>query len=287
MTRVLVIGGTGTVGREVVEQLAARGEQVRALVRSPSTAHFSSKIQLVLGDLTAPHTIDSCVNGIEGVFLVWTAPPGTAGPVLDRLARQARRIVFLSAPHKTAHPLFQAGQPNPITELQVEIERRLADSGAEWTILRPGIFAANARHWWGPQIRAGRVVRWPYLDVSTAPIDERDVAAVGVRALCEDGHAGAEYVLTGSQELTQREQIEIIGRVAGRTVQTEEMTPDETRHEWRATWPEPVVNMLLGAWGASIGHRALITSTVAEVTGQPARTFEQWATDHADEFHVD
>ena len=68
-------------------------------------------------------------------------------------------------------------------------------------------FAANALRWRAPQIRAGNVVRWPYLAVPTAPIDERDIAAVAVRALCEDGHAGAEYVLTGRQSLSQFEQV--------------------------------------------------------------------------------
>ena len=62
---------------------------------------------------------------------------------------------------------------------------------------------SNCPNWWAPQIRTGDVVRWPYLAAPTAPIDERDIAAVAVRALSEDGHAGAEYVLTGPQSLSQ------------------------------------------------------------------------------------
>ena len=65
----------------------------------------------------------------------------------------------------------------------------------------------------------------------TAPIDERDIAAVAVRALCEDGHDGAEYVLTGPQSLSQFEQLSTIGRVVGRTLRVEEMPPDEARRE--------------------------------------------------------
>jgi uncharacterized protein YbjT (DUF2867 family) len=59
-----------------------------------------------------------------------------------------------------------------------------------WTFLRPGMFAANARPWWAPQIRAGDVVRWPYAAAPTASIHERDIAAVAVRALLEAGHEG-------------------------------------------------------------------------------------------------
>ena len=149
------------------------------------------------------------------------------------------------------------------------------------------MFAANALSWWAPQIRAGGdVVRWPYVAAPTAPIDERDIAAVAVRALCEDGHAGAEYVLTGPQSLSQFEQISTIGGVIGRSLRIEEISPEEARRELLTVMPAFVVNMLLDAWAAAIGQPAFVTSTVAEITGAPARTFRDWATDHAAEFRA-
>jgi uncharacterized protein YbjT (DUF2867 family) len=159
-------------------------------------------------------------------------------------------------------------------------------SGLHWTFLRPGMFARNALHWWAPQIRSGDVVRWPYLAVPTAPIDERDIAAVAVRALCEDGHAGAEYVLTGPQSLSQAEQISTIGRVLGRSLRVEEISPEDAPGELATTMPAPIVNILLNAWAAAIGQPAFVTSTVAEITGTSARTFRHWATDHAAKFRA-
>jgi len=190
--------------------------------------------------------------------------------------------VFLSAPIKTAHPLFQ--QPNSLRAMFEQIERLIETSGLEWTFLRPGMFAANALSWWAPQIRVGDVVRWPYLATPTAPIDERDIAAVAVRALCEDGHAGAEYVLTGPQSLSQFEQVSAIGRVIGRSLRIEEISPDEARRELLRLGPLVAVNMLLRAWAAAIGRPAHMTSTVAEITGAPPHTFLDWATDNAAEF---
>ena len=147
------------------------------------------------------------------------------------------------------------------------------------------MFAGNARHFWGPQIRAGGVVRWPYLDAPTAPTDERDLAAAAVRTLCEDGHARAEYVLTGPQSLTQREQVHTIGRAIGRSLHVEEISPEDARSELLPVLGSlTVVNMLLNAWAAAIGQPAFVTSTFAEVTGAPPRTFLEWATDHAAEF---
>jgi len=219
------------------------------------------------------------------VFLVWTAPPAAVAPALERIAKYASRIVFLSAPLKTAHPFFQ--QPNPVRALAAQIERLIETSGVQWTFLRPGMFAANALGWWAPQIRAGGdVVRWPHIGAPTAPIHERDIAAVAVRALCEDGHAGAEYLLTGPQSLSQSEQISTIGGVIGRSLRLEEISPEDARHELLTVMPAVVVNMLLDAWAAAIGQPAFVTSTVAEITGAPARTFRDWATDHAAEFRT-
>jgi uncharacterized protein YbjT (DUF2867 family) len=176
---------------------------------------------------------------------------------------------------------FQRGRPVALAEL---IERLIETSGLEWTFLRPGMFAANALRWWAPQIRADTVVRWPYLSAPTAPIHEHDIAAVAVRALCEDSQTGAEYVLTGPESLSQLEQMSTIGRVIGRSLRVEEMSPDEARREWVSLMPASVVNMLLDAWAAAISQPAHVTSTVADITGAPAKTFRDWATDHAAEF---
>jgi uncharacterized protein YbjT (DUF2867 family) len=107
---------------------------------------------------------------------------------------------------------------------------------------------------------------------------------VAARALYEDGHAGRDYVLTGPESLSQAEQVSVIGAVLKRHIRYEELSPDEFRRETAGTWPPLVVDMLLAAWGATIGHRAHVTSTVADVIGSPPRTFRQWATDHAGAF---
>jgi uncharacterized protein YbjT (DUF2867 family) len=266
----------------VVAQLLGAGVPVRALTRRPATAGLPAAVEVVAGDLTVPESLDTGLQGVSAVFLVWTAPPTTAPSVVKRLATHARRVVFLSSPHRTPHPFFQ--QPNPLAVLHADIERLIAATGLASTIIRPGMFASNALHWWAAPIRDGGVVRWPYGAAETAPIDERDIAAVAVRALYEDGHAGSDYVLTGPESLSQAEQVSSIGAAIGRRIRFEELSPDEFRRETAGRWPGPVVDMLLAAWGATIGRPAFVTSTVADVVGSPARTFRQWAADHADAF---
>jgi len=281
---VLVTGATGRVGRMVVDLLADAGLPVRALTRRPEEAALPAGVEVVTGDLTVPESLDAALRGVDAVFLVWTVPPATAPAVIERLATYARRVVFLSAPHRTPHPFFQ--QPNPMAALYTEIERLIVGSGLESTIIRPGMFASNALLWWAPAIRGDGVVRWPYGAAETAPVDDRDVAAVAARTLYQDGHAGGDYVLTGPESLSQTEQVRIIGDVLGRPIQFVELSPDEFRRATEGSWPRPAVDMLLAAWGATTGRPALVTSTVSDVLGSPARSFRQWATDHADAFRA-
>lgn len=289
MTRagaVLVTGATGRVGRLVVDELLRAGVPVRALTRRPEQAALPAGAEVVVGDLTAPSSLDAALKGAEAVFLVWTAAPAAAAAVVARLAAhpsgQRRRIVYLSSPHQTPHPFFQ--QPNSLRRLHAEVERLLAAATVDVVVLRPGMFASNALNWWAPQIRSGDVVRWPYGAAETAPVDERDIAAVAARALLDDGHAGRDYVLTGSESLSQAAQVRAIGDAIGRPLRFDELSPDEFRHETAETWPGSVVEMLLGAWQATLGHPAFVTSAIQEIVGSPPRTFYQWAADNAAAF---
>ena len=279
----LVTGATGRVGRAVVDQLTDAGVRVRALTRRPeAAATLPAHVEVVIGDLTVPESLDAALSGVSAVFLVWTAPLATVPAVVERLAAHARRVVFLSSPHQTPHPFFR--QPNPMAVLHADIERAIAGAGLESTIIRPGMFASNTVSWWAPAIRGGSAVQWPYAAAETAPVDDRDVAAVAARTLYEDGHAGRDYVLTGPESLSQEEQVSIIGEVLGRRIEFQELSPDEFRSETAGTWPRPVVDMLLAAWGATIGTRAFVTSSVSDILGSPPRSFRQCAADNAAAF---
>jgi uncharacterized protein YbjT (DUF2867 family) len=277
---ILVIGATGGVGRAVVERLVEEGARVRALVRRPEAAGLPDGVEVVAGDLTVPESLDAGLRDVSAVFLLWTAPPATAGAVIERLAARVPRLVLLTSPHQTPHPFFQ--QPNPMARFHAELERLAAASRMPATILRPGMFASNTGAWWGAMIRERGVVRWPCGAAETAPVDERDIAAVAARALREEGHAGRDYLLTGPEAMSQAQQVALIGEVLGRPIRFEELTPDEFRREMADRGP--IADMLLAAWQATLGVPALVTSTVADITGSPARTFRQWAADHADVF---
>ena len=283
---VLVTGATGRVGHLVVDELLRAGVPVRALTRRPAHAALPAGAEVVVGDLTVPASLDVALQGVGAVFLVWTPAVDTAAAVVARLAahtsKQRRRVVYLSSPHQTPHPFFQ--QPNSLRGLHAEVERLLATATLDVVVLRPGMFASNALHWWAPQIRSGNVVRWPYGAAETAPVDERDIAAVATRALLDGRYAGGDYVLTGPESLSQAAQVRVIGDAIGRPLRFDELSPDEFRRETAGTWPGSIAEMLLAAWRATLGRPAFVTSAVEEIVGSPPRTFYEWAGDNAAAF---
>lgn len=274
-----VTGATGNVGRHVVSGLLAAGARVRALSRNMEGAGLPPEVEVVRGDLSAPRELEKYFDQVDTVFLLWRAFTADPAPeFIAAAAKRARRIVFLSS---SAVRDGVTEQNNPIGKMHADIEDSIQRSGMEWTFLRPGGFASNALMWWGPQIRTGNVIRWPYGGASFAPIHERDIAAVAVQALTKQGHNGAKYALTGPQALTQTEQIAILADVTGRPLRFEEISPEAAREQMRGVLPPLIVEVLLETMAGLTTRSAPVTTTFQEVTGVPARTFRQWAADHA------
>ena len=199
---------------------------------------------------------------------------GLAPKVAEIAARHAGRIVYLSAQ-------AAADQPGSFWAL---VERAIEESGAAWTFLRPTGFAANTLMWAG-QIRSGDVVRWPFGAAARALIDERDIAAVAVRALTDNGHDGARYLLSGPAVLTQAQQLAVIGQAIGRQLHWEELPRQAALEELAAAWGDRAfAETALNAWEWFVDHPETVTSAVQDVTGAPARSFADWAAANAAAF---
>jgi uncharacterized protein YbjT (DUF2867 family) len=283
MPKILIIGASGTVGRQLVSELFPTKFKLRALLRNPDAANLPSTVEKFRGDLTAPESLDSALKNTDAVFLVWTAPPATAPAVIDRIAKHSRRLVFLTAPHQTPHPFFQ--QPNPLSAMLSSIERHIESTTLQYTFIRPGMFADNCSEWWGPAFRNNEVVRWPLLQAPTAPIDKRDIAAVAANVLTDpQPHGAKNYVITGPESLTQLQQLQIIADTINRPLRYEDLSADEARKALVPPFPLPVLNMLLNAWTAALPQPAYITTAVADLLARPAHTFRSWAEHNASAF---
>ncbi|MGS2642363.1 NAD(P)H-binding protein [Streptosporangium sp. LJ11] len=267
---ILVTGATGTVGRHVVDGLLRAGASVRALTRSPERAGLPPEVEVVRGDLTDPGTVESALTGVDRMYLF---PVPETAETVTRLAAKAgvRHIVVLSSVSAAYAEGDLSGDQHRTVEQAVEA------SGLAWTHVRPGEFMANVLFLWAPSIRAENVVRAPYGDAESAMVHEADIADVAVKALLEDGHAGATYALTGPQALTKVEQVRIIAEVLDRDVRFEELTRPQARELWISQgMPPEAADWLLEPPPA----KAVVGPFAEQVTGRPSRTFAQWVADH-------
>ncbi|HSZ49833.1 MAG TPA: NmrA family NAD(P)-binding protein [Streptosporangiaceae bacterium] len=276
---IVVVGGTGQVGGQVVQQLRDRGEPVRVVSRGLRPGRLPAGVDAVRADLANPASLAQALDGAKAMFLVWpftdvALTASLAPQVAEIAARHVPRIVYLSA-----QPA--ADRPGSFWAL---VEHAIEQSGAEWTFLRPTGFASNTLMW-ADQIRAGDVVRWPYAKAARALIDERDIAAVAAAALTKDGHAGQRYMLSGPEVLTQEQQLSGIGQALGRDLMWEELSTAEAREALMSAWGDAAfVDSALTAWENFVEHPEHVTSVVPEITGEPAHRFADWAQLHAAAF---
>jgi len=276
---ILVTGATGTVGNTVARILAGTGETVHVLARNPERASFPNGVSVVRGDFTDPSTLEAAAHDADAIFLMLPAMDSKLEQAVAQAAPHVKRIAFLSS----ALVSIDTSRASFIARQHASIEDAIKASGVDWTILRPGYFAANALRWWLPQLQKSDTLRWPFPGARFAPIHERDMAEIAVLGLRDSAHAGKTYDLTGPEAITAAEQLFAIARATHRDLRWEEAQGDAARAAL-AFLPPPLLEGILASWERATYEPPFVTDTVARVLGKPARSFEQWAGDHADAF---
>ncbi|MFB7122890.1 MULTISPECIES: NAD(P)H-binding protein [unclassified Kitasatospora] len=279
----VVFGARGNVGRHVADGLLAAGEQVRAVSRTPATGPTPG-YEAVVADLDRPETLPAALDGADKLFLYGMLDPQKPYDIEKVTAAAAaagiRQVVLLSSVAVVLDPAAD----HPVARLNRTIEQAVQRSGLDWTFLRPGTFATNTRTWWAESIRTGNVVRLPYPLAQSAPVHEKDIAALAVTALTEPGHSHQAYTVHGAESLTLRRQVEHIGEAIGRPIRVEHVSHEQARADVARTMHPVVAEAIVGQWAAADGVAA-VTSVIAEkITGAPAHAYAQWAVDHADDF---
>lgn len=273
------MGATGTIGSEVVRQLAVRGEKVRALTREPAAARVPSGVETVPGHHRDRASVEEAMAGAEAAFLVGVFGPddGEHDRGLVEAARAAgvRRIVKLSSIGTGDPRLGGFGTWN------VPGEEAVRASGLEWTVLRPSSFASNTLAW-AEAARAGTPALNLMSDGRQGVVDPRDVSQVAVNALLDPRHAGHTYTLTGPEAISAGDQAAVLGEILGRPVELLQLTPEQRREQLLgaglgAAYAE---SLMASARFIEEGGNAVVTEDVREVLGRPARSYREWALDH-------
>ncbi|MEV4113230.1 NAD(P)H-binding protein [Nonomuraea sp. NPDC049695] len=275
----VVFGARGNVGRHVAAGLLAAGERVRVTSRDPEKGGLPAGAEVVAADLERPETLPAALEGAAKVF-VYAKPDGVAGFAEAARSAGVRQVVLLSS----AAVVIKGADRNPIALQHRAVETALEESGLDWTFIRPGMFATNTLWWWREPIRGKGAVRLPYPESQTAPVHEKDLAALAVTALREPGHERQAYTVYGPESLTLRRQVELIGEAIGRTIAIEVISAEEAREELGRTMPPIGVEVTMRQWAARDGVPAQTSAVVEKVTGRAAHTFAEWAADHAADF---
>jgi len=213
---VLVTGGTGTVGSQVVRELMNRGAQVTVLTRDRAkAAKLPPGVHAVQGNLQNVETVRTVFNGTDAVFLISAVSQTESHEALlavcgMRLAG-IRRVVYLSVHHADDAAWL------PHFGSKVGAEEALRYSGIPFTILRPNNFFQN-EYWFKDSILQAGLYPQPLGSAGVSRVDVRDIAEAAAITLLSPDHAGETYDLVGPELQTGESTAAVWSRVLGRKI---------------------------------------------------------------------
>lgn len=278
----ILVTTAGKVGSVAARLLAQHDEPVRVLVRDPdkATALTQAGVHVARGDLGVPATIDAAMQDVSAVILVSPAVPAQELAVVDSAARAGvEHVVKVTSKASADSPIARRRD-------QAEIEDGLIASDLGYTLLRnnaymqnflmlaPGIAKSGG---FGSSTGEGRV----------GMVDTRDVAAVAAAiAAAPAAHAKRTYWPSGRERLTYADAAAVLTKVLGRPITFNPLTFAEQKQAMvSAGLPEALAEMNAQALDLfAHGDSDWTTDDVPSILGRPARTFEEFATDHAHAF---
>lgn len=283
---ILVTGGTGNIGKDVVQGLAARGAKTRVLARDPAKVPSLAGVETVHGDLSRAETLDAAMKGVDTVFLLVAA-----GPEPDMVAQHVnavaaakragvKRIVKLS--------VLGADAKSPVSLARAHAagEASIRESGLAWTMLQPHYFLQNTFAW-APTVKGDGAFYGAMKDGKISWVDTRDIADVAVQVLTAAGsYDGRTLVITGPEAISHADAAAKITAAIGRRVAYVDVPPESFGAaltgaglpKWLAD--DFVALHSFFATGAAAG----VAPTVKEITGKPGRRFDDFLRDYAASF---
>ncbi|RKT55711.1 NAD(P)H-binding protein [Saccharothrix australiensis] len=267
---VAVLGATGAVGSALLVDLAARGVRPLAVVRPGSGGPSRDVADVVEGDLTRPESLLPALTGARTLLLLTPLHPAqdSLQRAIVEVAKEAgvERVVKVSA--LGADPAARCS----IHRQHGLVEEALAESGLRHTLVRPNGFAQNLRQWL-PGITARGAIALPVGDAEVSWVDVRDVAAVAAVALTDPALDGAVLEVTGPRALDYPTVAGYFSRELGREVRFVDVSPEAAFDAMTgAGMPPWAAEARLGLYATyRAGEAALVTTTVEDVVGRPAR----------------
>nr|YP_010338028.1 hypothetical protein MW591_pgp002 [Timspurckia oligopyrenoides]UNJ17613.1 hypothetical protein [Timspurckia oligopyrenoides] len=220
----LIIGGTGTLGRQITRRALQEGYQVRCLVRSVRQAAFLKEwgAQLVYGDLSLPETIPPCLYGISGIIDASTARAfdDNSSYKVDLVGKQklieaaslakVDRFIFFSLVNLNAYDNV------PLLRYKKTVESSIKNSGVSYTIFRlSGFYQGLISQYCVPILDQQPI--WITTESTTiAYMDTQDISRFVVQSLSMPKLENQLVNLTGNHGWTSREVVQLCTTLSGK-----------------------------------------------------------------------
>ena len=213
--KILVIGGTGHVGSEVVKELQKRKADIRLLVRKDDIS-ISPGVEKAVGDLLDPVSVQKAMEGVDKLYLLNAVLPDelTQGLIAYDLAKK------LKLSHVVYHSVFRVEHFKDVPHFasKLAIENALKEFDVPFTILRPNYFSQNDATLKEPLTKAG-IYPMPLGDVGVSVVDVRDIAEAAAIVMTSGEHSGKTYNLNGPEVVSGAKAASIWGEVLGKKIQ--------------------------------------------------------------------
>jgi uncharacterized protein YbjT (DUF2867 family) len=279
LSPILVLGALGNVGAQVVKQLRAKGQKIRAadLDEAALKEQFGDSVEAVRFDFANPATHEAAFRDVDRMFLM--RPPQISQvkrymfPAIDAAKRAGvRHVVFLS--------LIGIERTTFVPHYKVEQHLKAVDM--QTTFLRCSFFMQNLNTTHRREIRERSEIFVPVRGAKTSFVDVRDIGAVAAVNLTEDGHAGKNYELTGSERLDYWEVAQIMTEVLGRKITYRNPNPLHFLIETvRRGTPFRYALVMLGLYTSTrFGMAEPVTNEVERLIGRKPITFRQYVQDY-------
>lgn len=281
--KILVTGGTGTVGGAVARELLKRGADVRVLARKqPQAGKLPDGVEVAIGDLLDPVSVEQAMRGVDKLFLLNAVSPDelTLALIAYGIARRVgvKHVTYLSVfrvDHFRDVPHFAS---------KLAVEGALREFGVPYTILRPGYFFQNDANL-KEAINGAGVYPMPLGTAGVSAVDVRDIAEAAAISLTEDGHAGQTYDLVSSSMLTGPGNAALWSKLLGREVKYTGHDFDQWEQAVRARMPAWSVfdlrSMFQGFIDRGYASTEIEVARLATLLGHAPRTYADFAAETA------
>jgi uncharacterized protein YbjT (DUF2867 family) len=275
--KILVVGGTGNVGAEVVKALVKRNADVRLLVRKEGAPEMTG-VEVSIGDLLDPVSVAKAMDGVEKLYLLNAVVPEelTQGLIAYDLAKR------LKLKHVVYHSVFAVDRFKDVPHFasKLAIENAIREFDVPFTIIRPNYFMQNDATL-KDALTKGGVYPMPLGTVGISAVDVRDIAEAAALALTSGAHFGKVYNLNGPELLSGPKIASIWSTLLGKEIRYTGHDMDAFEEQMRnraPSWSAFDIRMMFqGYLERGFAAEPGDVETLTQVLGHAPRRYEDFA----------